>query len=189
MIVVLGRPRLDERGALSGTASRVAVAARSAGADVAIVGLVADDAAGDATVTALGRAGVGHAAMLRQPGGGDVRPLERADIELALGYVPECQVLVAAEPLTNDALVATAEAAAYHAAPLICVVEPGQTPTGLPDDATVLEEPEEDAGAFADLVGRYAAALAAGARPADAWKSAVDRSGWEQADAHENASA
>ncbi len=189
MIVVLGRPRLDERGALSGTAGRVAVAARSAGAQVAIVGLVADDAAGDATVTELGRAGVGHAALLRQPGGGGVRPLERADIELALRYVPECQVLVAAEPLSDDALAATAEAAAYHAAPLICVVEPGQAPQGLPEDSTVLEEPEEDAGAFADLVGRYAAALVGGSDPAQAWKAAVDKSGWTPADAEENASA
>lgn len=189
MIVVLGRPRLDERGALSGTAGRVAVAARSAGAQVTIVGLVADDAAGDAAVTELGRAGVGHAALLRQPGGGDVRPLERADIELALGYVPECQVLVAAEPLSDDALSATAEAAAYHGAALICVTEPGKTPNGLPDNSTVLEEPEEDAGAFAELVGRYAAALAGGADPAEAWKSAVEKSGWEPANASETASA
>jgi sugar/nucleoside kinase (ribokinase family) len=188
VIVVLGRPRLDERGALTGTAGRVAVAARATGAQVTIVGLVADDAAGDAAVTELGRAGVGHAALLRQPGGGDVRPLERADIELALGYVPECQVLVAAEPLTDDALGATAEAAAYHGAALICVIEPGQTPHGLPDNSTVLEEPEEDAGAFADLVGRYAAALAGGADPAEAWKSAVEKAGWEHAES-ETASA
>ncbi|MEO8625147.1 MAG: hypothetical protein ABI452_00455, partial [Candidatus Limnocylindrales bacterium] len=114
MIVILGRPRLDERGGLTGTAGRVALAARAAGAQVAIVGLVADDAAGDATVTELGRAGIGHAALLRQPGGGEVRALERADIELALRYVPECRVLVAAEPLTDDALGATAEAATYH---------------------------------------------------------------------------
>ncbi|MDL2335273.1 MAG: hypothetical protein QFC55_04505 [Chloroflexota bacterium] len=192
MIVVLGRPRLDERGALSGTAGRVAVAARSAGAQVTIVGLVADDAAGDAAVTELGRAGVGHAALLRQPGGGDVRPLERADIELALGYVPECQVLVAAEPLSDDALSATAEAAAYHGAALICVAPAGAAPQAqLPDSATVLELPADDdaGGAFADLVGRYAAALAGGADPAEAWKSAVEKSGWEPADPTEPASA
>ena len=182
MIVVLGRPRLDERGALTGTAGRVAVAARAAGAQVAIVGLVADDAGGDATVTALGQAGVGHAALLRQPGGGTLRQLDRADVELALGYVPECRVLVAAEPLDPDALAAAADAAAYHGAPLIAVIPAGAaSPVELPETATVLEEPDEDAGAFADLVGRYAAALAAGQAAPDAWQSAVQQTGWEPA--------
>lgn len=182
MIVILGRPRLDERGAITGTAGRAAVAARAAGANVAIVGLVADDDAGDATVTELGRAGVGHAALLRQPGDAELRPLDRADIELALRYVPECQVLVAAEPLTADALDATMEAAVYHGAPLVCVIAAGaMPPESLPDTATVLEEPDEDAGAFAELVGRYAAALATGTDAQAAWKSAVDRIGWESA--------
>jgi sugar/nucleoside kinase (ribokinase family) len=191
VIVVLGRPRLDERGALSGTAGRVAVAARSAGAQVAIVGLVADDAAGDATVTELGRAGVGHAALLRQPGGGEMRPLERADIELALRYVPECRVLVAAEALAADALAAAAGAAAYHGAALICVTSPGGSQDGLPEDATVLEEPsdEEAGGAFAELIGRYAAALAGGTSAAEAWKSAVEKSGWEHTEPAESAPA
>jgi len=182
VIVVLGRPRLDERGALTGTAARVAVAARSAGAGVAIVGLVAGDAVGDATVVELGRAGVGHAALLRQPGGGGLRPLDRADIELGLGYVPECRVLVAAEPLDPDALSAAAEAAAYHGAALIAVTPSGAaSPEGLPESATVLEEPEEDAGAFAELVGRYAAALAAGKPAPQAWQDAVGETGWEPA--------
>lgn len=183
MIIVLGRPRLDERGAITGTAGRVAVAARAAGAQVAIVGLVTDDDAGDATVTELGRAGVGHAALLRQPGDGELRPLDRADIELALGYVPECRVLVAAEPLSDDAMVATTEAAAYHGAALICVTDAGASPpTALPETATILEEPDEDGGAFAQLVGRYAAALATGTQAQEAWKSAVDKSGWEAAE-------
>ncbi|MEP7379071.1 MAG: hypothetical protein ABI725_05850 [Chloroflexota bacterium] len=190
MIVILGRPRLDERGGLTGSAGRVALAARAAGAQVAIVGLVADDAAGDATVTELGRAGIGHAALLRQPGGGEVRPLERADIELALSYVPECRVLVAAEPLTDDALGATAEAATYHGAALICVTSAGAAPqTQLPESATVLELPDEDAGAFADLVGRYAAALARGEPAAAAWQTAVAKTGWEHAGDAEPASA
>ncbi|MEP7361033.1 MAG: hypothetical protein ABI744_05570 [Chloroflexota bacterium] len=182
MIIVLGRPRLDERGAITGTAGRVAVHARAAGAQVAIVGLVTDDDAGDATVTELGRADVGHAALLRQPGGGELRALDRADIELALSYVPECRVLVAAEPLDDDALAATTEAAAYHGAALICITGAGAPPpTALPETATVLEEPDEAATAFAELVGRYAAALATGTQAQEAWKSAVDKSGWEPA--------
>ena len=181
MIVVLGRPRLDERGQITGTAGRVAVAARSAGAQVAVVGLVADDAAGDATVTELGRLGVGHAALLRQPGGGELRPLDRDDIELGLRYVPECRVLVAAEPLSAEAMAATTDAATYHGAALVAVTEAGAAAPTLPESATVLELPDEDGGAFASLVGRYAAALAAGTESVEAWKSAVNESGWEQA--------
>ena len=60
-------------------------------------------------------------------------------------------------------------------------------PAALPETATVLEEPDEDAGAFAQLVGRYAAALATGTAAQAAWKSAVDKSGWEPAAAAEQA--
>jgi hypothetical protein len=181
VIVVLGRPRLDERGQITGTAGRVAVAARSAGAAVAVVGLVADDDAGDATVTELGRLGVGHAALLRQPGGGELRPLDRDDIELGLRYVPECRVLVAAEPLSRESTAAAADAATYHGAALIALIDAGAAPGSLPENATVLELPDEETGAFAELVGRYAAALASGTDAAVAWKSAVSESGWEQA--------
>jgi len=163
VIVVLGRPRLDDEGALADTAARVAVAATLSGARVDLVGAVADGAAGDATVVALGRAGVGHAALLRRPGGSAVGPLDRADIELGLRYVPECRVLVAAEPLEPDALAAAVEAAAYHGAALIALVPAGAAaPDELPETATVLELPDEDEGAFARLVGAYAAGLASG---------------------------
>jgi hypothetical protein len=182
VIVVLGRPRLDDDGALADTAGRVAVAATESGARVDLVGAVADGAAGDATVTALGRAGVGHAALLRRPGGGEVAPLDRADIELGLRYVPECRVLVAAEPLEPAALAAAVEAAAYHGAPLIALFPAGAAAPGeLPETATVLELPDEDEGAFARLVGTYAAALASGQAAPDAWQAAVKATGWEPA--------
>ncbi|MEA2675868.1 MAG: hypothetical protein QOJ81_9 [Chloroflexota bacterium] len=182
MIVVLGRPRLDPEGALADTAGRLAVAARVSGASVDLVGAVPDGADGDATVVALGRAGVGHAAVLRRPGGGEVRPLDRGDVELGLRYVPECRVLVAAEPLEPDALAATIEAATYHGAALICVIPADAVaPTDLPETATVLELPDEDDGAFAKLVGAYAAGLASGAAATEAWRAAVEQTGWETA--------
>jgi hypothetical protein len=182
VIVVLGRPRLDDGGELADSAGRVAVAATAAGARVDLVGAVADGAAGDATVVALGRAGVGHAALLRRPGGGEVGPLDRADIELGLRYVPECRVLVAAEPLEPAALAAAVEAAAYHGAPLIALVPGGAAAPGeLPETATVLELPDEDEGAFARLVGAYAAALARGEAAPNAWRDAVTQTGWEPA--------
>ena len=49
----------------------------------------------------------------------------------------------------------------------------------LPADATVLEAPDEDAGAFARLVGRYAAQLDAGRGAAEAWQDALSDTGWE----------
>ena len=182
MIVVLGRPRLDESGALTDIAGRVAVAAAGSGARVDLVGAVPDGAAGDATVVALGRAGIGHAALLRRPGGGDVRPLDRGDIELGLRYVPECRVLVAAEPLEPGALAAAVDAAAYHGAALIALIPSGAAaPAELPDTVTVLELPDEDEGAFATLVGGYAVGLANGKSATDAWQAAVGETGWEAA--------
>jgi hypothetical protein len=146
------------------------------------VGAVADDDAGDSTVVALGRAGVGHAALLRRPGDGDVAPLERADIELGLRYVPECRVLVAAEPLEPAALGAAVDAAAYHGAALIALVPAGvSAPSELPENVTVLELPDEDEGAFARLIGVYAAGLASGTPAHDAWQAAVRETGWEAA--------
>jgi hypothetical protein len=182
VIVVVGRPRLDESGALADSAGRVAVAAAASGARVDVVGAVPDGAAGDETVVALGRAGIGHAALLRRPGSGDVRPLDRGDVELGLRYVPECRVLVAAEPLEHGALAAAVDAAAYHGAALIALVRGGAAaPLGLPESATVLELPDEDEGAFTTLVGRYAAGLANGRGAQDAWQAAVGETGWQAA--------
>ena len=182
MIVVLGRPRLDDDGALADTASRVAVAAAASRTRVDLVGAVADGPAGDAAVLALGRAGVGHAALLRRPGSGEVRVLDRADIHLALSYVPDCRVLVVGEPLEPAALGAAVDAAAYHGAPLIVLVPQGvTTPADLPENVTVLELPDEDEGAFTRLVGAYASGLAGGKTAPDAWRAAVRHTGWESA--------
>lgn len=73
MIVVIGAPvfRPAEPGVVegvSGLAWHVALAAVEAGASVQFVAKVGDDAAGDALVLALGRAGIGHAAVLRDAG-------------------------------------------------------------------------------------------------------------------------
>ena len=53
---------------VGGMAAGVATAVAAAGGGVQLIGRIGDDAAGDALVLALGRAGVGHAAMLRDPG-------------------------------------------------------------------------------------------------------------------------
>jgi hypothetical protein len=71
MIVVIGLPAYagsagGEESA-GGLAADVAAAAHSQGSSVELVGKIGDDRAGDAVVLALGRVGVGHAALLRDP--------------------------------------------------------------------------------------------------------------------------
>ncbi|CAN5778933.1 hypothetical protein BH24CHL5_BH24CHL5_10630 [soil metagenome] len=197
MIVVLGRPGLTHDGALDRPAGRIALAAAAAGGRVELVGTVGDDAEGDNVALELGRAGVGHAALLRDPAAatpgptaeaGDDAPrlprLDAADVELGLRYLADCHVLVLAEPMPPPALAVALDAAAYHGAALIVVTAPtgaaAEQPS-LPDEATVLEMPDHDEGAFAELVGRYAALLESGRSAPEAWHDALADSGWEHA--------
>lgn len=194
MIVVLGRPALARRphgDAVEGTVSRIALAIAAAGWPVELVGSIGDDAEGDRVAVLLGQAGVGHAALLRDPAGrtpvvGEARdPLPRldaGDVELGLRYIAEVTVLVLAELLAPDAEAAALDAAAYHAAPVVAVVPAGGTPgKRLVEQATVLEAPEEDAAGFAEMIARYTAGLASGSAPADAFAAAVRDAGWEPA--------
>jgi hypothetical protein len=180
VIVVLGRPELDERGTLAGRAGRVAAAAAGAGSGVELVGSVTDDASGDATITALGRQRIGHAAVLRMPTTGAPR-LDAADIELGLRYVSECHVLVVTDSLDEAGLAAAVEGARYHRAALVIAAAQPMLPDDeeMPEDTTVLAAPEEDDGAFAGLVGGYASRLDAGRDAAEAWRDALEESGWE----------
>ncbi len=194
MIVVLGRParaRRHDGEALDGTVSGIALALAAADRPVELVGSVGDDAEGDAVVVLLGQAGVGHAALLRDPAGrtpvaGEARhPLPRldaGDVELGLRYIADVSVLVLAESLAPDAEAAALDAAAYHTAPVVAIVPAADAPgKRLADRATVLEAPEEDAGAFAEVVARYAAGLASGTAPADPSAAAARDAGWERA--------
>ena len=70
--MVLGRPRVyrpepDGELAPGGLAVELALASARAGAEVELVGAVGDDPEGDRIVVELGRAGVGHAALMRDP--------------------------------------------------------------------------------------------------------------------------
>jgi hypothetical protein len=57
-----------------------------------------------------------------------------------------------------------------------------RTSTAIPSTATVLEAPSNGAdGAFAAMVGRYAAALDRGEDPAAAFGQATDEAGWSTA--------
>ena len=98
MIVVVGRPGLDANDQLDRPAALIALAARAAGAPADVVGAIGDDADGDRVTVALGKAGIGHAALLRDPSAPTPRPstmagpqprLDGQDVELGLAYLTE----------------------------------------------------------------------------------------------------
>jgi hypothetical protein len=214
MIVVLGRPMIGpapvdadaDRTALAGLASAVALEAARRGGSVELVGSVGDDPDGDRAIVELGRGGVGHAAVLRDPAGvtpGGVasgpRPrLDAGDVELGLRYLPDCRVVVVAEVLPDDAAAAAAEGARYHGAALVAVIEQGSTPPrAFADGATVLELPtiegpptddvspagpgaDDPGSAFAALVAAYAVGLDRGDAADAAFAAAVKDARWDR---------
>jgi hypothetical protein len=105
--------------------------------------------------------------------------LDSGDLQLALRYLPDYRVVVVADVLDEASLSTVVAAARWAGAQLIVVVPAGSSVAGAPEDATVLESPATDAdGAFAAVVGAYAAALDRGANPAEAFASASVGSGW-----------
>ena len=107
--------------------------------------------------------------------------LEPADVSLGLRYLPAYDVIVVTDDVAAEVIPVAAEAAEFASAHLVVLVGEGSAPPdGLPADALVLQAPADDPdGAFATLVGAYAAALAAGEAPADAFTAARGAS-WER---------
>jgi sugar/nucleoside kinase (ribokinase family) len=210
VIIVLGRPRVhrpDPSGELlpGGLAAEIALALGRGGVGVELVGSIGDDPEGDRVVVGLGQAGVGHAALLRDPAartpsrgatavGRPLPRLDAADVELGLRYLPACRVLVVADTLAPSAMAGALGAAAYHGAAVVVVAPAGSIdPDTLGDDVTLFEAPvadELDAAtdepaasadefAFAQFVADYAARLDRGEVPAAAFAAALGDSDWE----------
>ncbi len=224
MIVVVGNPawRAADPAGPAGRACDIALETAQRGSKVELVGRTGDDLAGDALLLALGKAGVGHVAMLRDPvrgtpvippepddsddaGPADVNDdptvssaadppggdgpgisamaprLEAGDVSLGLGYLTAFNVLVVVDGVPEPVLPVAVEAAAYTDAHLVLLIAAGTLePVGLPAAATVIVAPAEtDDGAFATLVGAYAAALDGGAAPGPAFAAATQSAGWE----------
>ena len=204
--LVLAEPRPRAGGLAVG----VAAAAAAAGADVQLVGKIGDDPAGEAALLDLAGRNVGHVAVLRDPSQptsetadpsvADAAPfddsngaptpaphadgprLEPADIELALRYLPDYRVLVVADALVGASLEVAVAASRWSGAALVVVVPRGSEPPALNPDDTVLEAPDGDPdGAFASVVGAYAAALDRGEEPAEAFATASQGAGWAAA--------
>jgi len=190
MVIVVGSPVLLGESIrpgrrAGGLAVGIALAAAEAGARVELVGKVGDDAAGDMIAVELERAGVGHAALLRDPSAAtpsvakdQALPLARQDVELALRYLVDFRVIVAADPVSDPVAEAVAEAAHYGGAHLVVIGGEGAAVDGAVSN---LRAPRGDEGPFATFVGRYAAHLDAGRDPGDAFTTAVSDVGWEPA--------
>jgi hypothetical protein len=153
----------------------------------------------------LGRAGIGHAALLRDPGGStpvsgrltsQLPRLDAADVDLGLRYVIGFTVLILADALSPDAESAAIEAAAYHDAALIAVLPVGgKLSSALSAAATVLGAPTAEGAedmddeapapgssqAFAAFVAALAIRTDAGTPIAEAFAEAAKSTGWEQA--------
>jgi hypothetical protein len=183
MIAVIGD--LGRRGASSTAAANVAASAAAAGSRVQAVGVVAPDSSGDAVLLALARVGVEHAAILRKSGAS----LDRADLELALRYLPDTKVVVLVD-VGDDLMQVAADGASWSGAWIVAVVPPanaadatgaagggasaGSGASVLPEDALVLEAPRSDPDAtFAGFVGELAARLDRGEEPRAAWDAAL----------------
>jgi sugar/nucleoside kinase (ribokinase family) len=210
MIVVLGRPRVyrpepDGDLAPGGLAVELALAAARQGSDVELVGAVGDDPEGDRIVIELGRGGVGHSALMRDPAtrtplitqARDERPLPRleaADVELGLRYMHECRVLIISAELDSEALARAQEMADYHSASVVMIANAGTVDASLlADEVTLLERPltEDDEASgdavvvaaddadFGAFVAEYAVRLDRGAPPAKAFAAALGDSAWE----------
>jgi sugar/nucleoside kinase (ribokinase family) len=210
MIVVLGRPRVyrpepDGDLAPGGLAVELALAAARLGGEVELVGAIGDDPEGDRIVVELGRGGVGHSALMRDPAtrtplitqARDARPLPRlesADVEMGMRYMHECRVLVISAELDPEALATAQEMAEFHSAAVVMVANAGTVDAALlADSVTLLERPltedEEavedavvvaaDDADFGAFVAEYVVRLDRGEEPAQAFAAALGDSAWE----------
>lgn len=207
MIVIVGSLawREGDQPAPAGRACEVALAAAASGARVEIVGRTGDDPTGDAVMLGLARAGVGHVAVLRDPSRptpvieppaspddeppedlADPAPassgpaLDAGDVSLGLQYLTAFAVLVVTDDVPAAAVPVAVEAAGFAGAHLILLAPADADPRDMPGEATILAAPAEaDDGAFARLVGAYAAGLDRGTEPARAFAEAVAGAGWE----------
>lgn len=143
-----------------------------------LAGRVGEDAEGDALLFALTRAGVGHAAVIRDPErrtpiavplaleADDVSPLadlvatrarpngiplDAADVTLSLRYLDPDGVLVVTDDVAPDAVAAAVEGGEFAGLRLVLLVNgAGASDASLPADATVLAVPESSDDASGD---------------------------------------
>ncbi len=162
MIVVVGSPiALSGAGGIvaGGFGAHIARAAAASGAAVQVVGRVGEDAAGEQVLLALAASGIGHVAVLREPG----RPTPSAPS-------PEAGAAAADEPVLAEALFDGDDPVDGRA-----TSPDGALPAGLSVDAAALELALRYVPDYRVLV------VAADLDPA-ALEAAVAAAGWSAAD-------
>jgi ribokinase len=108
---------------------------------------------------------------------------DAADVDLAMRYLPDIRVVVISPDVGTDSASVAARAAGWSGATSIRLVADAEDgPSDFPQDSIVLVVPSDDRdGAFAKLVGQYAAALDRGDDPDGAFRRVVDATGWAPA--------
>ena len=110
--------------------------------------------------------------------------LEAADVELGLRYLTDFAVVVLAEPADPATIAVVADATRWGEARMVLVRRrPGRrSRTACPatSSSSRPRRPIPD-GAFADLVGAFAAALDEGTEPGAAFRSSIASDGWTEA--------
>lgn len=117
----------------------------------------------------------------RPDAGAGPRPtIDAGDLDLALRYLPDHQVVVVAEALDTAALDVVVEDCTYVGAILVMILESNGTASDLPPDATAFEAPDSDPdGLFGQTIGRFAAAVDQGVPGRDALARATRGAGWQ----------
>lgn len=133
-----------------------------------------DDAGGQVVAQVIERQAIAAQAPMLEP----------ADVALGLEYLNGTEVIVVVDDTPPDVVPVVIEAADYtHAHLVILLARDATPPEGLGANATVLEVPDDDDdGAFAGVVGAYAAAIDAGTPPSEAFRSALRSAAWEPSD-------
>lgn len=168
MIVVIGSPsgrHEKTRIVAGGLAAGIAIDVAHAGRRVEIVGRIGDDEAADAVLQDLARSAVGHVAMLRDqarptpvdgatdsdatPGAPAIPEVEGADVDLALRYLTDFQVIVLVEPIAPSVAEVVVRATEWAQATLVVA--------GSMEAARARTVPRHDAETPADYVARVAA--------------------------------
>jgi hypothetical protein len=213
VIVVLGCPAARRRDGVvepAGLSGWIAASAATAGATTQLVGRIGDDDLGDAVVLGLARAGVGHAALLRDATHATPElaleeewpddaaasiaadaPSAAAPAVAADGPVLDAEdVALGLRYLTDFAVLVIAEplsVTAATAAADAAAFAGARTITIAGSSAApaaghdLFEPPDGDPEAFAAVIGRYAAALDRGVDPAEAFAAAMRAAGWSPA--------
>ncbi len=168
MIVVIGAVSARTEGSTYGLASyaaTVALALAAAGEPVELVSKVGVDAAGEAVITLLSAAGIGHVALIRDGAlatavdGAASPEMDAADLQLALRYLTSFDAVLLVDP-PDDSVVATAlDACAYVGARLVMTRPEGSRPSVAPSGQRGeapppldVERPGGDPAAVTDLL-------------------------------------